>query len=76
MAMAQSVRANFGSVVRASESYHGKQGLDYTLGVSAEKVDTEQTRVCSRWGAISRQGTPTPKTLRFDATPTELWDRL
>ena len=39
--MAQSVRANFGSVVRAGESYHGKQGLDYTPGVSAESVGSQ-----------------------------------
>ena len=39
--MARSVRANFGSVVRAGESYHGKQGLDYTPGVSAESVGSE-----------------------------------
>src|SRR4028118_2033275 len=41
MAMAQSVRAKFGSVVRAGESYHGKQGLDYTPGVSAESVGSQ-----------------------------------
>jgi uncharacterized RmlC-like cupin family protein len=39
--MAQSVRAKFGSVVRAGESYHGKQGLDYTPGVSAESVGSQ-----------------------------------
>ena len=39
--MAQSVRANFGSVVRAGESYHGKQGLDYTPGVSAQSVGSQ-----------------------------------
>ena len=39
--MARSVRANFGSVVRAGESYHGKQGLDYTPGVSAQSVGSE-----------------------------------
>src|SRR3712207_9276017 len=41
MAMAQSARANFASVVRAGESYHGKQGLDYTPGVSAESVGSQ-----------------------------------
>ena len=39
--MAQSARANFASVVRAGESYHGKQGLDYTPGVSAQSVGSE-----------------------------------
>ena len=39
--MAQSVRANFGSVVRAGGSYHGKQGLDYTPGVSAQSVGSQ-----------------------------------
>ncbi len=39
--MAQSARANFASVVRAGESYHGKQGLDYTPGVSAESVGSQ-----------------------------------
>ena len=34
-------RAKFGSVVRAGESYHGKQGLDYTPGVSAESVGSQ-----------------------------------
>src|SRR5829696_1975642 len=41
MSMAQSARTNFGSVVRAGESYHGKQGLDYTPGVSAQSVGSE-----------------------------------
>ena len=41
MAMAQSVRANFGSVVRAGESYHGKQGLNYTPGVSTQSVGSQ-----------------------------------
>ena len=39
--MAQSVSANFGSVVRAGKSYHGKQGLNYTPGVSAESVGSQ-----------------------------------
>ena len=39
--MAQSVRSKFGSVVRAGESYQGKQGLDYTPGVSAERVGSK-----------------------------------
>ena len=39
--MAQSARATFASVVRAGESYHGKRGLDYTPGVSAESVGSE-----------------------------------
>jgi uncharacterized RmlC-like cupin family protein len=39
--MAQSVRANLGSVVRAGERYHGKQGLDYTPGVSAQSVGSQ-----------------------------------
>jgi len=41
MAMAQSARANFASVVRAGESYHGKQGLNYTPGVSAQSVGSQ-----------------------------------
>jgi uncharacterized RmlC-like cupin family protein len=41
MAMDQSLRANFASVVRAGESYHGKQGLDYTPGVSAQSVGSQ-----------------------------------
>jgi len=39
--MAQSVRPNFGSVVRAGESYQGKQGLNYTPGVSAQSVGSQ-----------------------------------
>src|ERR671938_1523762 len=39
--MAQSARANFASVVRAGEAYHGKQGLDYTPGVSAQSVGSK-----------------------------------
>jgi len=39
--MTPSVRANLGSVVRAGESYHGKQGLDYTPGVSAQSVGSQ-----------------------------------
>jgi uncharacterized RmlC-like cupin family protein len=39
--MTQSVRANFGRVVRAGESYHGKQGLNYTPGVSAQSVGSQ-----------------------------------
>jgi uncharacterized RmlC-like cupin family protein len=41
MAMDQSLRANFASVVRAGESYQGKQGLDYTPGVSAQSVGSQ-----------------------------------
>ena len=36
--MARTVKANLASVVRAGEAYHGKQGLDYTPGVSAQSV--------------------------------------
>ena len=37
--MAESARLkNFGGVVRGGEIYQGKQGLDYTPGVSAETV--------------------------------------
>ena len=39
--MEQSLRADFASVVRAGESYHGKQGLDYTPGVSAQSVGSQ-----------------------------------
>jgi uncharacterized RmlC-like cupin family protein len=39
--MTQSVRASFGSVVRAGESYRGKQGLDYTPGISAQSVGSQ-----------------------------------
>jgi uncharacterized RmlC-like cupin family protein len=39
--MTQSVRANFGRVVRAGESYHGKQGLNYTPRVSAQSVSSQ-----------------------------------
>ena len=39
--MDQSLRANFASVVRAGESYRGKQGLDYTPGVSAQSVGSQ-----------------------------------
>src|SRR5829696_8631859 len=42
MAMAESARLkNFGGVVRAGESYEGKQGPDYTPGVSAETVGSQ-----------------------------------
>ena len=36
--MVRSARATRASVVRAGESYRGKQGLNYTPGVSAESV--------------------------------------
>lgn len=36
--MAGSARANLGYVVRAGESYQGKQGPNYTPGISAETV--------------------------------------
>jgi uncharacterized RmlC-like cupin family protein len=39
--MTPSVRANLGSVVRAGESYHGKQGLDYTPEISAQSVGSQ-----------------------------------
>ena len=39
--MARAVKANVGSVVRAGEAYHGKQGLDYTPGVSAQSVGSQ-----------------------------------
>jgi uncharacterized RmlC-like cupin family protein len=40
--MAQSARLkNFGGVVRGGEIYQGKQGLDYTPGVSAETVGSQ-----------------------------------
>jgi uncharacterized RmlC-like cupin family protein len=42
MAMAESARLKqFGGVVRGGEIYQGKQGLDYTPGVSAETVGSE-----------------------------------
>ena len=36
--MAQSAKVTLGSVVHAGERYRGKQGLNYTPGVSAESV--------------------------------------
>jgi uncharacterized RmlC-like cupin family protein len=40
--MAQSARLkNFGGVVHAGEIYQGKQGLDYTPGVSAQTVGSQ-----------------------------------
>ena len=40
--MAQSAMLkNFGGVVRGGEIYQGKQGLDYTPGVSAETVGSQ-----------------------------------
>ena len=40
--MAQSARLkNFGGVVRAGESYQGKQGPDYIPGVSVETVGSQ-----------------------------------
>src|SRR5918912_220736 len=42
MAMAESARLqNLGGVVRGGESYQGKQGPDYTPGVSAETVGSQ-----------------------------------
>src|SRR5829696_8928207 len=42
IAMAQSARLkNFGGVVRAGESYQGKQGPDYIPGVSVETVGSQ-----------------------------------
>jgi uncharacterized RmlC-like cupin family protein len=37
-AFVDGTRAVFGSVVRAGQSYQGKQGPDYTPGISAESV--------------------------------------
>ena len=39
--MARALKANVASVVRAGEAYHGKQGLDYTPGVSAQSVGSK-----------------------------------
>ncbi len=36
--MGNSARVNLGRVVRGGESYEGKQGLDYTPGISADSV--------------------------------------
>jgi len=42
MAMANhSARANLGGVVRAGEGYQGKQGLNYTPGISAESAGSQ-----------------------------------
>ena len=46
--MARSSRLkNFGGVVRAGESYQGKQGPDYIPGVSAETVGSQALRLGS-----------------------------
>jgi len=39
--MNSSPGVNFGCVVRAGDHYHGKQGLDYSPGVSAETVGAQ-----------------------------------
>jgi len=39
--MTRSTEATRGSVVRAGDRYRGKQGLDYTPGVSAETVGAQ-----------------------------------
>jgi len=39
--MANSARANLGRVVRGGESYEGKQGLNYTPGISAESAGSQ-----------------------------------
>jgi uncharacterized RmlC-like cupin family protein len=36
-----SARANLGCVVRAGEGYQGKQGLNYTPGISAESAGSQ-----------------------------------
>ncbi len=36
-----SARANLGGVVRAGEGYQGKQGLNYTPGISAESAGSQ-----------------------------------
>src|SRR5215217_8031480 len=41
MAMAESTRAILGQVVRAGESYQGKQGPNYIPGISAETVGSQ-----------------------------------
>src|SRR5919199_4000803 len=41
MSMDPSLRADFASVVHAGEAYQGKQGLDYTPGVSAQSVGSK-----------------------------------
>jgi uncharacterized RmlC-like cupin family protein len=39
--MSQAARATLGSVVRAGDAYQGKQGPNYTPGVSAESVGSQ-----------------------------------
>jgi len=39
--MTSSARAKLGCVVRAGESYRGKQGPDYTPGISAESAGSQ-----------------------------------
>jgi uncharacterized RmlC-like cupin family protein len=39
--MSSSARANPGCVVRAGESYQGKQGPNYTPGISAQSAGTQ-----------------------------------
>ena len=39
--MASAERANLGCVVRGGESYQGKQGLNYTPGISAESAGSQ-----------------------------------
>ena len=41
MTVAGSGRANLGCVVRAGESYQGKQGPNYTPGISAESAGSQ-----------------------------------
>ena len=39
--MSSSARANLGCVVRAGESYQGKQGPNYTPGISAQSAGSQ-----------------------------------
>ena len=56
--MSQSARATLGSVVRAGDAYQGKQGPNYTPGVSAESVGSQAIWLGSvtlpPWGGRTR----------------------
>jgi uncharacterized RmlC-like cupin family protein len=68
--MAESARVNLGCVVRAGESYQGKQGPNYTSGISAGSVGSR-----ALWlGSVTQQRPYEVPNLRDISTPSiEAW---
>ena len=54
--MTSSARANLGCVVRAGENYQGKQGPNYTPGISAQSAGSQAIWL----GTLAPHGGPRP----------------